>query len=235
MAQRPTKLQKASPKRREDEKKSDWEEGGQYASVGENAAPDTPEHVMPSPQANGGGFVSDESNKDYTPEDKLTPTELAGSGYPNPEETPAEGVNSMREGETGVEHAQRQIELAHDMFEVKLHSIQDNAATRERMLADGEDVDYANLPNAPKGSNVLVLGPDEPLRVSGHENGGVIVLDKTVYRAHRPFRSLRWTFTLEYPFGAEVPVSKVRTVPVPEGKEPSSTEETKLQKENEQQ
>lgn len=236
MAQRSTgRLQKTTPPTRKRPETAEvptgFEEGGSLASVGENAAPDTEDHLMPSPQANGGGIVSDDP-QDVEPE-QPSETELAEQGYPNPEETPDEGMSSTRQEETGMQHAERKMERAHAMMDDKLHSIGENYAAQEALLAEGDDVDFANLPNAPKGDNVMVLGPDEPLRVSGEENGGVIVLDKAVYRAHRPFRSLRWAFTLEFPIGAEVPVSRVRTVPVPEGTEPSSTEETKLQKNDE--
>jgi len=229
MAQRSTsKLQKTSQRLRDPQQVQD-DTDVEESNVGENAAPDNPSHLMPSVQANGGGASTDDpKERDLGPD--LSPTELADLGYPNPETTPDEGMKSTRQGdETSVEAARRNVSLAHKVLDDKLDSISAEHENRKTLLemSVAEEVDYANLPNAPKG-DVLILGPDEPLRVSGDEQGGVIVLDKPVYRARRPFRSLRWTFTLEYSAGSHLPVSKVRSVPKPINKpEESGTEETK--------
>lgn len=89
-----------------------------------------------------------------------------------------------------------------------------------------EQLDYAMLPGAPRGETI-VLGPGEPLRVSGNVEGNMIRLDKAVYRAHQPFRSLRWTFVLVYANGSLIPVSATRQIQEPQGAEPSGTSETK--------
>lgn len=123
--------------------------------------------------------------------------------------------------------ALRDIGQTHKALDEKLHEIQNTAQVQHDMTQDEEEIsDFGALPNAPKGE-VIVLGPDEPLRVSGEVQGNVIVLDKAVYRAKRPFRSLRWTFQLMYPAGHTVPTHVARRMEEPKGTEPQSTEETK--------
>lgn len=228
-AKRPSvnRLQKnptPSPKPREEP--TEYEKNG-AVSMGENGAPGEPSHLMPSPQANGGN-LSHQEEKDLPAVDDLSEEELHDRGYPNPDQTQDSDLKSMRTNEDMVAQVQGRIEKSHKMLEEKLDSIQEQARQEEELATQhDDDVDYPNLPNAPKG-DVLVLGPNEPLRVSGDVQGNVILLDKAVYRAHRPFRSLRWAFTLVHQKGTVVPVSAVRgSVPQPTPTEPQGTDETK--------
>lgn len=193
-------------------------------SVGENAAPDNPEHLMPG---SSGSFQHSVEDKETEATDDLTPDEMERAGYPDPEQTPLEGMASTREAGPMMSQVANLVANAHKMLDDKLDSIGQQHAERERLAEESEanNVDYQNLSNAPKGDDVLVLGPDEPLRVSGENDGTTITLDKNVYRARQPFRTKRWTFTLVYPKGMQIPASQIAKVQQPKGTEPKTTEE----------
>jgi hypothetical protein len=180
-------------------------------AMGENGAPGTPDHLMPSPQASG--VVGTVEEKDQPEVDDLTDAEKAEHGYPNPDETDEQSMSSTRKSGSVVNQTATKVETGHIALDHKLDEI--SAATETaKLITEDEPSDYAKLPGAPKGA-VLVLGPEDPLKVSGEQQGGVIVLDKAVWRAHRPFRSQRWAFRLEYPLGHHLPMSVVQQVPVP--------------------
>jgi hypothetical protein len=197
-------------------------------AAGENGAPGDPSHLMPGSSGSYEQSIG-EPRDDKGNIDDLSPERMAESGYPDPETTPEESQISTRNEGTATEQVEKRVDHAHRMLDEKLDSIRTQNETAIRVRSDEEGFsDFAELPNAPKGKDVLILGPDEPLRVSGEEDGGQIILDKTIYRAVRPFRTKRWSFTLVHPKGAAIPSSQIRKVqePVPVPEE-TGTPETK--------
>lgn len=169
--------------------------------------------VKPQPQPDSEPKVTEEP----TVEEIQADPELADGD----EDTEPEDDNNTEEGEQD-ESEPEQVDGAHQLSPSKVDETKydDPPAPLDRTAnpmvnqdADHEPTDFGSLPGAPQG-NVLVLGPDEPLRVDGEPSpdGTFVRLNKAVYRAKLPMGSKRWTFLLEYPAHAQIPMSIVQPV-----------------------
>ncbi len=182
-----------------------------FGTMGENAAPDNPLHLMPGATANGGNYITNDRKDDGPMVDDLEADEKAARGYPDPEITPKESMSSTRDNGSYMEQVEGRLSNAHDALTDKLDSISEKKQQEELVAAastkNADDVDWSALPGAPKDG--IIIGPDQPLKVTGTQHGNTVVVDQNVYRAVQRFRTKRWSFNLLHYKGQQVPVQSL--------------------------
>jgi len=93
--------------------------------------------------------------------------------------------------------------------ELETEELEDSA---DEAMAEEVDIPRPWLDDPRCPHDAIVVGPGEPIRVTGVITGQMVRVDKQVVRAFQRPRTSGWYFTLIYSRGTQVPFTRVQSV-----------------------